>query len=208
MNNKFITVAIIVLVCASFVTGFYAQMFGASSQNKESGAYDLTLVVTNVSSPNSSMNSQDVFFVLENSQLVSSAVIKVPFGTLVRITVINHDAATDTPLVGDASDVTGLIGNELQVFNSISESSNNITSGNGATSYSYFPSSDISHTFTTNFGLNIPIIPHSTEVGYTYFNSSGTFSWACMCECGPFSMSTPGWMMGSLVVLQPNESAN
>ncbi len=203
MNNKIIAIAMIVLVTASFITGFYSVLFTGSQNSQNNNAYDLTLVITNVSSPNKTLASQDAFFVLQNGSLTSSAVIRVPFGTLVRITIINHDNGIDSPLVHMASNVTGVRGNSMSVYSGISVSNSDLNTGTGSTSYSDVPAADISHTFTTSTGLNMPIMPHSTEVGYTYFNSAGTYTWGCMCECGPYSMNSPGWMMGAFIVLSP-----
>lgn len=195
------SVMLIALVSASLISGLYsgALIGGNQSQN----VYSLTLVVTNVSSNNSTLSNMDVFFVLHDNQLVTSSVIKVPFGTLVRITIINHDNGLDPLLVPSDAAVSGVLNNQMQVYNSLSVSQSAIASGSGSQVYSKVATNDISHTFTVSSGLNIPILPHSTEVAYTYFNTQGTFSWACMCNCGPFSMSTPGWMIGQIVVLPP-----
>lgn len=203
MKIKTRSVAIALFIIAVFVIGLSLVPFNNANQSNSQSVYSLTLVVTTVHSDNESIACQYVFFVLENNTLTSSSVIKVPFAKKVRITIINYDNDTSPELVTSASNVSGVIGNKVIEFNSISVPQANITSGKGSNSFSMIPSADISHTFTTNTGLNIPIVPHSTEIAYTYFNSVGTYSWACMCQCGQLSMNSPGWMMGQLVVLPP-----
>jgi hypothetical protein len=69
------------------------------------------------------------------------------------------------------------------------------------------PVATLAHTFTIpSLGINIPVVGGSTEIAYLYFNQPGTYTWLCLTPCGTGpgglagAMSTPGWMMGSIVV--------
>lgn len=198
MNWKVI-VGISLLVVVSVSAGLYYGVPAAANSTGQN-AFTLTLVLASLESPNSTLSGQYVFFQQENGVLESSAVINAPLGRLVRIVIINHDPGTDSLLTPSANSVTGTLNDQMQLFEGTSVPSADITSGTGSSVCSQLGGSDISHTFTTSTGLNIPIAPNSTEVTYTYFNTPGTISWGCMCECGQFSMSTPGWMMGEIVV--------
>lgn len=192
-----------VVVTVSLVAGLYSGVSFFQSSNSNQSPYTLTLDITTVSSSNSTLSGQYVFFVDNNGQLTTSSIIHVPFGRLVRIVIINHDSGIDPLLVPNANMISGTINNRTAVFSGTSVTQSELTSGAGSVSYTELAPGEISHTFTTSAGLNIPIAPNSTEVAYTYFNTAGTINWGCMCECGPFAMDTPGWMTGELLVTAP-----
>lgn len=184
-----------------FFAGMLVMTTVGSSTAEPKVMYNVDLVIATVPSGNQSLGSQYIFFQSENGSLTSSAVITVPAATEIKITIINHDSGRDAPLVQAATIVTGVVGNSIHVFNN----SIPLTSLAAATSVSYnsVPASDLSHTFSTSTGVNIPILPNSTEVAYTYFQNTGTYDWGCLCQCGQFSMNSPGWMMGQINVVLP-----
>lgn len=203
MNKDTKTHAIALILIAIFFVSMFAVASTGSNQQQSKLVYSLNLVISKVSSDNQSVGSQYIFLQSENGTLVSSAVITVPAATEIKITIINYDNGIDAPMVSSATNVSGVVGNEIQVFDSSSISQASLLNGTGSASYNSIPASDLSHTFSTDTGVNIPIIPNSTEVAYTYFQSTGTYSWGCLCQCGQFSMDSPGWMMGQINVVLP-----
>lgn len=202
MRNRGFYLVVILLLGVSLLAGTYSGYSVLEKQNQNQGAYDLTLVITNLSSPNKTMNGMYAFFEENGSQLQSSAVMRVPMGALVKLTIINYDHGTSKLLVTNDSRVAGVNGNQIQVFNGVNATQQELNTGLNSKEYSVVAASDISHTFTTNTGLNIPILPFSTVVAYTYFNTVGAVSWGCACDCGQFAMTSPGWMMGTIMVYQ------
>lgn len=190
-------VALLVIVFASSVTYILAQ----NSNQPASGYYQLNLVIEKQAPANNSTSGMYSFFVLNNGGLGSSSIIKVPFGKEIKITIINYDPGISTPLSPYADNVSGTVGNTV------------VSTGVDATglaqglqpdlTVSHISGLELSHTFTTDTGLNIPVFPNSTEVAYTYFNTVGNYSWGCMCQCGLEPMELAGSMEGQLVVLPP-----
>lgn len=195
------------VIALFLIAVFFASMFAvtaaSSNQNQSKLVYSLNLVIATVPATNQSVGNQYLFFQSENGSLVSSAMITVPAATEIKITIINYDSNIDSPMEVTATNVTGVVGNEIQVFRSVAVSQNSLASGTGSVKYSSIPASDLSHTFSTNTGVNIPILPHSTEIAYTYFQNTGTYTWGCLCQCGQFSMDSPGWMTGQINVVLP-----
>lgn len=195
------------LIALFLISVFFASMFVlttvGSGKAQPKLVYNVDLVITTTHSDNQSLGNQYIFFQSENGSLMSSAVITVPAATEIKITIINYDSGVDAPLVNTATNVTGVVGNRIQVFNSVPALQSSFTSGSASVSYNSVPASELSHTFSTSTGINIPILPNSTEIAYTYFQNTGTYSWGCLCQCGQFSMNTPGWMMGEINVVLP-----
>lgn len=192
----------LLLISIFFVSMFVVTVVG-SGHTQSKAVYNVNLVITTVPSENQSVGNQYIFFQSENGTLVSSAVITVPAATEIKITIINYDIGIDAPMVQTATNVSGVVGNSIQVFNSPTVSQRSIATGSGSAEYNSVPASRLSHTFSTNTGINIPILPHSTEIAYTYFQNTGTYSWGCLCECGQLSMDSPGWMVGQINVVLP-----
>ncbi len=199
LNLRASAFLIVLLLIAFFSVGVYIGYPGVPANTQSNPVYDLNLVITNTSSGNQTIAGQDLFFVYSDNTLSSSAVIRVPFGTEVKITIVNYDHDLDPILTSSASAVSGVLGNEIHVSGL---NSGFTGSGTPAISMNYNTVSpfNISHTFTTTSGINIPIEPDSTTTAFVVFDSYGSISWACMCLCGEMSMQTPGWMMGEIVV--------
>lgn len=195
--------AVVLFIIAVFFVSVTFISAMAPGQNEVNATHSVTLVVENAHPLNGSGGSQFMFYQLVNGDLVSSSVITVPAATEIEITIINYDNGTSPPLVQSATNVSGVVGNSIHVYNSTSVSQADLASSSGFLDYSAVPAADLSHTFSTDTGINIPILPHSTETAHTYFQTTGTFSWACLCQCGMLSMETPGWMMGQIVVVPP-----
>ncbi len=192
-------VAFIIVVFASSISYVFAE---EGNQQYSSGYYQLNLVIEKQTSGNNTSGMYS-FYVLENGMLQPSSVIKVPFGKEIKITIINFDQGTSLPLASSAENVTGVVSGTILASSSISTSNAQALTSKSGQSVSEIPAREISHTFTTDTGLNIPIYPHSTEVAYTYFNTVGNYTWGCMCQCGIYSMDASGSMVGQLVVLPP-----
>lgn len=202
MKEKLQSVLIVAFIIVVFVSSIGYIVADGNNQQSSSGYYQLNLVIEKQPSGNNSSNMYS-FFVLNGGTIEPSNVINVPFGKEVKITIINYDPGTSLPLAQSAENVTGVVGGSILTSSSVSVSSSQGLSIQSANSVDEIPAQEISHTFTTNTGLNIPIFPHSTEVAYTYFNTVGDYSWGCMCQCGITSMDSAGSMTGELVVLPP-----
>ena len=203
MNQKLQSVFMAAFIVVVFLFSISVVFSQANSNAQSSGYYQLTLVIENQTSGDNGIGNMYSFYVLNGNTLEPSSVIKVPFGKEVKITIINYDQGTSMPLTASAENVSGIVGGTIMTSSSISIPLAKYLAPQSAYSVSNISAGEISHTFTTSTGLNIPIFPHSTEVGYTYFNAVGNYSWACMCQCGALSMGSAGSMMGELVVLPP-----
>ena len=202
MKEKLQSVLIVAFIIVVFASSISYVFVEGSVQQSSSGYYQLNLVIEKTPNGN---NTSDMysFYVLDNGILQPSNVIKVPFGKEVKITIINFDQGTSLPLASSAENATGVVGGTILTSSSVSISNAQALTAQSGQSVSEIPAPEISHTFTTDTGLNIPIFPHSTEVAYTYFNTVGNYTWGCMCQCGIYSMDSAGSMVGQLVVLPP-----
>jgi hypothetical protein len=136
--------------------------------------------------------------------------VSVPHGEPIVITINCYDNGTN-PVVSPFEDVIGTQGGAA-----------NFTLGPNATtrSLSSLPIGNISHTFSVtlpgmagqlligagNPYINVPVPPspdgiHPTTVTFTVtFPSTGVYAWRCAAPCDPYSMVTPGFMIGSIDV--------
>lgn len=203
MKEKLQSVLIVAFIIMVFISSISYVFAEGNNQQSSSGYYQLNLVIEEKSSGGSNSSNMYSFYVLNHGVLEPSNILKVPFGKEVKITIVNFDQGISPPLTAEAGNVSGVVGGTMLASSSISVSQAQSPGPESWQSVSYLPASEISHTFSTSTGLNLPIFPHSTEVAYTYFNAVGNYSWACMCQCGITSMSSAGSMMGELVVLPP-----
>ncbi len=203
MNSKFQSAMFaffIVVVLISSIGFVFAQN---NTQNSSSGFYQLNLVIEKEYSSAKNLTNTYSFFVVENGVVQPSDIIYVPFGKAVKITIINYDGEISEPMTPTSNLISGVTNQSISVYNQVTVS-NMYNLGHQSGRYSdAIPVSELSHTFTTSTGMSIPILPHSTEVAYTYFNTVGNYTWGCMCDCGIASMGISGSMMGELVVLPP-----
>ncbi len=195
--------AIALFLISIFFVSMFMVATVASSGTQPKVVYSVNLVIATAPSGNQTLGSQYVFFQEENGTLVSSALITVPAATEIKITIINYDSGIDAPSVQSATSVSGVVGNRIQVFNNDSIPQASLSLGTDSVQYASIPASELSHTFSTNTGVNIPILPNSTEIAYTYFQNTGVYDWGCLCQCGQFSMNSPGWMTGQIDVVLP-----
>ena len=124
----------------------------------------------------------------------------VPAHTLLIVTITNYDNATN-PVIADSARVRGTLGN-VETMHAASE-----TEGMDMAA---IPTDQVAHTFTVDTGgyaLNVPI-PHANRLAdpmivsfRAYFNITGLFEWHCNAPCDPTSMGTPGYMRGTLTVV-------
>lgn len=186
-----------------FIVSIFFMSTSSSGLSQSKAIYNVNLVIASLPSDNQSIGNEFAFYQVENGTLTSSAVITVPAATEIKITIINYDSGIDAPMVQTATNVTGVVGNNIQVLSNVSLSNTYAVASTGSVTYTSVPATALSHTFSTSTGVNIPILPHSTEIAYTYFQNTGTYSWGCLCQCGQFSMDSPGWMMGQINVVVP-----
>ena len=116
----------------------------------------------------------------------------------VIITITNYDNGSN-PVPQVYANVTGTVGG--------TETISNATTG-GATVTQVSPEV-VAHTFTilqSPYGINVPVpaaegtVP--TVVTFTVvFPTAGNFVWRCMAPCDDVSMVTPGFMMGTVTVV-------
>ncbi len=194
------------LIVAFIIVVFFSSIGFVFAQNniqQNSGYYQLNLVIEKQPSGSNASGEIYSFYVLSNGVLESSNIIKVPFGKEVRISIVNFDPGTSLPFGSSAENASGVVGGSILATGSVAAGISQQLSSKSAQSISEIPARDISHTFTTSTGLNIPVLPLSTEVAYTYFNTVGNYTWGCMCDCGAPSMDSTGSMTGQFVVLAP-----
>lgn len=129
----------------------------------------------------------------------SPANVTVPSGVLVRFVVTNFDSTTHAapPL---AQSVSGTEGGTASYQTGPASS---------PTSLQGLAATDISHTFSIDFGshvLNVPVSPAdgpgnpSVVIFETTFSASGTLVWYCDALCGDLPMEPPGSMAGFVTV--------
>ena len=194
------------LIVAFIIVVFFSSIgfvFAQNNSQHNSGYYQLNLVIEKQTSTSNASGEIYSFYVLSNGVLESSNIIKVPFGKEVRISIVNFDPGTSLPFGSTAENASGVVGGSILATGSVAAGISQQLSSKSAQSVSEIPAQDISHTFTTSTGLNIPVLPLSTEVAYTYFNTVGNYTWGCMCDCGAPSMDSTGSMTGQLIVLAP-----
>jgi hypothetical protein len=124
----------------------------------------------------------------------------VPAHTLIVVTITNYDNASN-PVTADVARVQGTLGN-LETMRAASESA--------GMDMAAVPTDQVAHTFTLDTGgyaLNVPI-PRANAMAdpmivtfRAYFNVTGAFEWHCNAPCDRASMSTPGYMRGTLTVV-------
>jgi len=109
----------------------------------------------------------------------------IPADLNVVFTITNYDNATN-PLSDQFGIVTGTVGGTATI--------------DGQT-VNKIPGSRISHTFSIlPLGVNVPIPGRSTVTFTLIVEQAGSFHWNCMAPCDPESMSTPGFMQGTMTV--------
>ena len=209
--------AALVVVFAVVTASGFGSYFATSSRSEQpissssqSGPYALTLVEVMQNMWNSSGVMQPKFFVLGNHGLESSANLSLPAHRLIQLTIVSYD--TPTPGSTDAQGVvSGTQGGTVFLLNgSIASGMANVTMANAADwgkNVTSMPGKALVGTVTIpQLGINIPFISGSTVIADFEINQTGSFTWLCLTPCGlgadgsKGAMSTPGWMMGNLVV--------
>ena len=125
----------------------------------------------------------------------------VPTHTPVMVQITNYDNASN-PVPSSAAKVRGTVGN-LEVMQWASNATGVPTSA--------VPATQVAHTFTLDGGpysINVPIaaapsLGNPMVVTFTaYFNVTGAFDWHCLAPCDASSMATPGYMQGTVTVVE------
>lgn len=212
--SKGLYIVVIVIIVAVAGYGISLNVASASAQNtggNSSGVYAMTLVITTNNIYNQTVQDQPAYYLLENGTLQSSAVLNIPAGKTISLTIINYD---DGPadVASTYANVVGTTNNQITVVNNTNVNSTQGSSGinvSNTTVVSQVPDTNIAHTFTvfsgSNVVLNIPL-PPSSVVHATFTMNSGSYTWQCEAACGSGptgwsgAMSTPGWMTGTLEV--------
>jgi hypothetical protein len=124
----------------------------------------------------------------------------VPTHTLVVVTITNYDNASN-PVPSSTAAVRGTLGG-IEVMR--------LASDLQGMPMSMVPANRVAHTFTMDGGpysLNVPIsaagsLQNPMIVTFrTYFNVTGAFEWHCMAPCDTSSMTTSGFMRGTVTVV-------
>lgn len=204
----FIGLWLILALAAGVTMGAVAAPVHVQSKNgvAAGSTYSLTLVITADNAWNST-TSAPKYWVLTPQGLASAANITLPAHTLIRLTIVDYD--TPSPLPAQYGQVTGTVGNVVYLVNGTAASSSNISLSGEKLSF-INPNTQVAHTFTVpQLGINIPSMGGSTEVAEFTLNQTGVFTWHCMDPCGfgpsgwAGPMSAPGWMSGTLTVVNP-----
>ena len=125
----------------------------------------------------------------------------VPTHTPVQVQITNYDNASN-PVPSSAAAVRGTVGN-VEIMRWASNAT--------GMSMSVVPAAQVAHTFTMDGGpysINVPIVAapslsNPMVVTFTaYFNVTGSFGWHCLAPCDPASMTTPGYMQGTVTVVE------
>jgi len=136
--------------------------------------------------------------------------VTIPHDQLAIITITSYDPGVN-PVASPFGNVIGTVGGTANY--SLGESEN-------VTPLTSLPSNELSHTFTVTLPgsagslllgagqpmINVPVpvspngITPSTVTFTVLFPNAGTYAWRCVAPCDPYSMSTPGFMSGSIYV--------
>ncbi len=125
----------------------------------------------------------------------------VPTHTPVLVTITNYDNASN-PVPAAVAAVQGTVGNVETMQASSAAEGMTMTA---------VPAGDVAHTFTMDSGgyaMSVPI-PAANSLAdpmivtfRAYFNITGAFDWHCMAPCDASSMATPGFMRGTVTVVE------
>lgn len=116
----------------------------------------------------------------------------------VTITITNYDNGTNA-VPASLSQVLGTVGGTETVTNATAS----------GVALSSVPVSEIAHTFTLitgpyNINVPVPSAQGTTPTVVTFtvvFTSAGQFDWHCMAPCDGHSMTTAGYMTGTVTVV-------
>ncbi len=192
-------VALLFIILALFISITpYVPVLSHQSNHNDS-SFHLTLVIANKTEGNF---TDYAFYVLTDGYMENSTAINVPSNVSVEIQIFNLDPGMDKLLKTTDANLTGSETGHMMVqgYYQPDPLSWAYAENQPVESISHIPANEISHTFTTSTGLNIPIPPLSTVTVNATFSTPGVYSWGCMCDCGMQSMDSSGWMLGSFVV--------
>jgi hypothetical protein len=136
--------------------------------------------------------------------------VSIPHGVPVVITITCYDNGSN-PVPSAFDDVIGTVGNTANFTLGPNETTQTLSNLSGPL---------VSHTFSvtlpgmagqllTGAGkalVNVPVpassngIDPSTVTFTVLFTSPGQYEWRCVAPCDPYSMITPGFMIGSIIV--------
>ncbi len=125
----------------------------------------------------------------------------MPAHTLVLVTITNYDNVSN-PVASESARVVGTLGG-METMRAASEAQ--------GMDMAAVPADQVSHTFTLDQGgyaLNVPV-PRANSLAdpmivtfRAYFNVTGSFTWHCLAPCDASSMETPGYMRGTITVVE------
>lgn len=186
--NKLIAAGLAILVLSLFIA-VSPHIPQLSERTTDGSSFQLDLEIALKSYGNI---TDYAFYVVSDGIQESSAVINVPANVSIEIKIINRDPGIDSLMKQSDSNLTGADSGLMSIAPLLSPQE-----------YSYedhIAGGNVSHTFTTSNGLNVPVPPLSTVTFNATFTGPGTYSWGCMCQCGEYSMNTAGWMYGVFLV--------
>jgi len=125
----------------------------------------------------------------------------VPAHALVLVTITNYDNVSN-PVASESARVVGTLGG-IETMRAASESQ--------GMDMAAVPTDQVAHTFTLDEGgyaINVPV-PRANSLAdpmivtfRAYFNVTGSFVWHCVAPCDASSMETPGYMRGTITVVE------
>lgn len=212
-KRTYIVAVVAIIAVAGFGISYnIANAVANNNSGSSSSTYAITLVITTNNIYNQTIGDQPAYYILENGTLHSSAVVSLPSGKTISLTIVNYD---DGPadVAAQYDKVIGTTNGKMTVVNNTNVNSSQGSNGiniSGGVSVSQVPDTNIAHTFTIlgssgNVLLNMPV-PPSSVVHSTFTLNTGSYSWQCEAACGSGSvgwsgaMATPGWMMGTVQV--------
>jgi hypothetical protein len=218
MKTSILTLAsMLVLLAVGIGIGWGFQSTIAPGSNgtvtvgsQNTGVYPLTLVITTGNTFNSTVGEQPAFYVLTSGGLVSTANIRLPANTMIKLTIVCYDEGNASLASDQYADVQGTVNGTITYTSNADANSSQGAKGivlKGGEIVTKVAPALIAHTFTIpSLGLNIPVPLSSTVVAYFKTGAAGSYTWYCETACGSGAtgilgaMDTPGWMTGNVEV--------
>jgi hypothetical protein len=136
--------------------------------------------------------------------------VTVPVDAIVEVTIVCYD--------NGVNNVSAPYGNVIGTEGG--SATYNLSDGAKSASMTSLPQGEVSHTFTVSYPgvagalqvaggeplINVPVPPSPDGITPTVttftavFTQSGHYIWNCFAPCDPYSMVTPGYMIGSIQV--------
>jgi len=202
-----LTVLIVVLVV-------FAVLWMGAVAVVASGGHLPSITLPGSSSTNSTVETVYLYFTITASPLGNDiyypANVTVPVDAIVVVTIVCYD--------NGVNNVSAPYGNVIGTEGG--SATYNFSTGGPPVSMTSLSWGNVSHTFTVSYPgvagalqdaagqplLNVPVPPSPNGITPTVttftvvFTQTGHYIWNCFAPCDPYSMVTPGYMIGSIQV--------